>query len=442
MDDELSKRYSLVEIGLLAFFVLALMLAQLVVNLRQRVTLSEPVALPGSGVSVSHPKGAGWESTKSWQYETDNSLNLVSKHIYGSKRNALVEVRWRYGLCCPAGSARELLEQRAAAASATFGRIYTIQQEVPMAYAAISSPGELNRTYYVGIARLDYGRTIELQVLPQHFHAGNGEELFLKLAGSLRYTPSPQLLGGKELVDTLWQNIQSHDLLSKSHGDDAFVIRNIQNKPIGYFYNDLLALGDEQGQLRITNHHYEVDRLLIESTLLLNSDDKKFMWKSSIQQIHLGDPRTYTIRSGDDGMLEVEMDFDEKKRFLPSSLLVPELLIPAAAALSLEQTQDAVIVDVLASIGYVVPTLIREIEPASALAKSEDVERVVRVRFLNHPNSFEELYFNADGKIIGRLEQQATGPRRLWEPATPDELKRLFQDNFSFTSETVAMDVY
>lgn len=427
---------------MLAFFVLAVILAQFVVNLRQRVTLSEPITLIGSGLTVSQPKGAGWESTKNWQYETDNSLNLVSQHIYGSQREIQVEVRWRYGLCCSAGSAQELLQKRADQASASFGKIHTIQQEVPMEYAAIRSPGESERTYYVGIARLEYGRTIELQVLPKHPHAVHGEELFLKLAGSLRYTPSPKLQGGKTLVDALWQSIRTDAYLSNSDSDDAFVIKNIRNKPIGYFYNRLSTFGDKQGHLRISNRQYEENRVLVESTLLVNAVEKEFTWKTSIKRIHLGDPRTYTIR-GREGILDVEFDVDENKTFTSSSLMVPELLLPAAAALSLslEQADDVVIVDVLASAGFVVPTLIQEIDPAAALAKSDEVERVVRVRFLNHPNSFEELYFNADDQLIGRLEQLATGSRRLWEPATRDELRQLFMDTFSMTSGTVALGV-
>ncbi|MHC4952118.1 MAG: hypothetical protein ACYTEU_14235, partial [Planctomycetota bacterium] len=69
MDIEKVKRYSLVEIVLLAILVVGLLIANLIVKARARVLLSEPLTLFGSGLSASMPANSGWEYTPVWQYE-------------------------------------------------------------------------------------------------------------------------------------------------------------------------------------------------------------------------------------------------------------------------------------------------------------------------------------------------------------------------------------
>ncbi|MHC4999006.1 MAG: hypothetical protein ACYTEM_08290, partial [Planctomycetota bacterium] len=69
MDIEKVKRYSLIEVSLLAIFTTGLLIAHLIVKHRSTVVLSSGISLPGSGLSVSMPEGSGWDRTNSWQYE-------------------------------------------------------------------------------------------------------------------------------------------------------------------------------------------------------------------------------------------------------------------------------------------------------------------------------------------------------------------------------------
>lgn len=446
MNYETSKRYSLTEIGLLAFFVLSLIAAQMVVKVRQRIVLSEPITLAGSGLSVCKPVSAGWESTASWQYGSDNSLTLVAQQFQGTNRE--VEILWHYQLCSPTESTREILQRRAEQASAIFGEVQTLEQPIPMDFAPIHAADRSGRTFYVGIAKLDFGRSIELQVLPRRADLFFAENLFRTLASSIDYQPSPQLQGGKDLTADLWDSLQNNLLPSGGKDHDAFVIKNAQKQPLGFYYNQYAYPGGKtNGNLQLSNRQYDLKLSMIDSSLSVNSDEKTFLWKSTVQQIGLGQPRNYTITKESDGALKVDVDFDsdQNRQYQSNCLLVPELLLPQAAKLflenvddSTEQTDRTVVVDVLSAQGFVVPTILEKVDPANALAKSEDIASVVKVDFLNHPQSFEELYFDADGQLIGRLEQQPLKRLRLWERTTPNELQRLFQDNFKAGTDTVA----
>ncbi|MHC5000351.1 MAG: hypothetical protein ACYTE1_05965 [Planctomycetota bacterium] len=107
MDIKKVKRYSLIEVALLAVFMVGLLIAHLIT-----VVLSDLISLPGSGLSVSVPAGPGWERTATWQYEESESSMTLLGQFRPSNRGTM-GVRWRYVFSTPDGSEQELLEQRA-----------------------------------------------------------------------------------------------------------------------------------------------------------------------------------------------------------------------------------------------------------------------------------------------------------------------------------------
>ena len=442
MNDETAKRYSLTEIGLLAFFVLGLIAAQMVVKARQRIILSDPISLTGSGLSVCKPISTGWESTSTWQYESDNSFTLVAQQFKGTSRE--VEIRWRYLLCSPEESTRDILERRAKQASAVFGEIQTLKQPVPMDYAAIHSADGSGRTFYVGIAKLDFGRSIELQVLPRRVDLFYAENLFTQLASSVQYQLAGQLQAGQDIVTDLWEILPRTTSSVSGSDQEVFIIKNTQKQPVGYFYSQYSSGGDDTTRsLQIKNRQYELNHFLLDSTLSVHHDDNTFLWKSSVQSLGMGQPRGYIIKKDVDGMVSVEMDFDahQNRQYRSNSLLVPELLLPQAAKLLLDRADDSnreIVVDVLSARGFVVPTVLSKTDPADAMAHSDDIAAVVKVNFLNHPQSFEELYFDRTGRLIARLEQQPLKRPRVWEISTLNELRQVFKEHFQSKTETVA----
>ena len=56
---DIIKKYSLEEVALLVMFAFGLLVAGLIVALRGRIDMSEPLELPHSGLAVSLPAGHG-----------------------------------------------------------------------------------------------------------------------------------------------------------------------------------------------------------------------------------------------------------------------------------------------------------------------------------------------------------------------------------------------
>jgi len=432
MNYEQIKRYSLTEIALLALFVLGLFVAQIVVKVRRRVVLSERMPLIGSGLSVSMPISQGWEYEKAWRHESDNSFALVGQLQISQHQG--VSVQWRYYLGSSAESAQEILQRRIHQSGSKISSIETVSGTVPMEYGVMFPTSDSSDPFYFGIASLDFGRHLELQVYAHRVGIFDIEDIFLALAKSVEYEVPAQLQAGKDLTETFWKNIEE-SLLFRDKSDEAFLIKNITGQPIGYgsFRYSEHAAGENTHQ-QISTQQYEHNKSLLDSTLWLDGDEKRFIWKTSFRRVGVEDSRIYTVSSEMDGTVKISTNFEEDKQFASDTLLMPELFLPECAVLLLNTRQSKAVVDALSPDGMLVPTAIETIDINSALAHSKEMAFAVKVDFLNNPNSFEELYFDTNKKLIGRFEQYGS-QQRLWDVTTVKELKQIFGDSFNITND-------
>ena len=424
MEHELLKRYSLTEIALLAVFVLGIGLAYIIVKVRQQVRISEPVALFGSGLSVSMPTNPGWEYETAWRYESDNSMALVAKHQRGRFRDA--SVQWRYHLSCPEGSAREILERRIQQAGTKYSSIETLAGTVDMDYTIVD-PDDTDQPFFLGFARLDFGRCLELRVYPQDADEYYAETLFRSLASGVQYEQPEQLQRGKELTGDFWNSLKVNKRSFNENSEDAFLIKSPQEETVGYSHSQYTVVdaeGIQHPQLSVDQ--YEQNFMRVKSSLQLQTD-RLFTWTTSFQRIGMNKAQSYTISNGPDGIVQVHSDFEEDRQFATDFLFVPELLLPEYVALLLDLDMESIIVDILLLNGIMVPAQISHVDISEAFARSEDIAYVIRINFLNRRESMDELYYDTDKRLIGQFEKQPLR-QRLWERTSPDNLEKLFKD--------------
>lgn len=437
MNNETVKRYSLAEIAMLILFMLGLAVAHIIVKVRHRVVLSEPIALTGSGLSVSMPRNPGWEYETDWRYESGNNMALVAQQKAG--RSLKSDIQWRYHICSPGGTAEEILLRRVGQSDSRIGPITTTPGPVLMHYAIVS-PSDGDNPFFLGVVPLDFGRHLELRVtVYRELDFTVAETLLQNLASSIHYEKPQMLEAGKELVSRFFESVQT---ISQEKQEQAFLIKNPANRPSGYSYDQYSSVttGGQAG-LQIASIHYDHNLLMVRSTFWFHGSRKQFTWKTSIQQARMGTPRDYTLVQESDGTVTVSTNFDSDVRFQCSGPALPEVLLPDYAALLLDNGHsEAVVVDVIASTGFVVPTVIERIPIEKTQARAEQIVSSIRINFLNNRDSFEELYFDADDRLIGRYEQLPSR-KRLWERTTTDTLKELFKDNFQPANDTVAVVV-
>ncbi|MHC4386347.1 MAG: RNA-binding protein [Planctomycetota bacterium] len=441
MDIEKVKRYSLIEVVLLAIFMIGLLIASLIVKGRTRVLLSEPLTLFGSGLSASMPANSGWEYTPVWQYEkSENCMILVGQ--FRSPGRGSIEVRWRYILSTPKGTEQDLLQQQARNAGAVIQNLDTIDQTFSMVYARMYTNSAAGaEEFYLGIMRLDFNRSIELLVKSSDVNGYYKENVFKSLAGSVQYQTPQKLTDGHALIDEFLK-VQSESLSAEQLPDKAYLIKDAAGGSSSgyYFARHSLYAEQEQTLRQLQIRKFESKILKLESSLWFNPLNRDYRWKTDLRFPGIKKPQTYEIETDESGALLVKCNIHETKTFPADQFFLPEPLVPELARLFLQSGSNEVIVDVLGAVGQLVPVYLEKIPPQQAKAKSEETDAVVRVVYLHAQNSFEELFFDDSQSLIGKFEQQPRHRARIWDAVSTEELERIFKTDFQASSDVVAFN--
>lgn len=440
MDIQKVKRYSLVELALLAIFMIGLLTAHLIVKFRSRVDLSDLIPLSGFGLSVSVPDGPEWECT-GWQYdESENCMKLISQFV--ARGNSSMGVRWRYVFSTADVSDRELLKRKAEEIKAVAESFGTIGQEYPMVYARMVLPQTQREEIYLGIIRLDAGRSVELLVQSYAVGGFHGENVLKSVAGSFQYRPGQDVAEGRALMDEFLKTHASR----LSHGvlpDEAFLIKDaVGDNNLGYYYARHSASNNDPVRSRTQIRQFEYNSLEMESELWFDYLDKNYRWKTDSSNPRFKGTLAYEIVRDENGLLLVRRNAKEVKTFPANGqFFLPEPLLTELANVFLERQYSGVVIDVLAARGQLVPVRLTKLPPAKAKAKSKGVESVVRVDFLYHPDSYEELLFDTSQNLLGKFEQQPGRRPRIWDAVSTKVLQQVFQDDFQTTDTNATVSV-
>ena len=435
MDIEKVKRYSLVEVVLLAIFMIGLLTAGLIVKLRARVVLSDLIPLPESGLSVSMPEGSGWDRTTGWQYEeSEGSMMLVGQ--FGDPARGGMGVHWRFVFSTPDGSERELLEQKAHKIGAAIQSFDTTGQECPMVYARLLLPSPQRQEVYLGIMRLDFNRSVELLVRSYGIGGFHGENVLKSVAGSIQYQPLQEAADGHVLMEEFLQS-----RLRRSLPDEAFLIKDAAGENLGYYHARHSAFNNGQRRFRTQIRQFESNLLKLESELWFDPLEKNYRWKTDLSNPRMEGVLVYEIAPDESGALLIKHNAKEIKTFPADQFFLPEPLLSELAYAFLQSEYSSVIVDVLAARGQLTPVHLTKLSPEKAKAKSEAIESVVRMDFLYHPDSYEELLFDRSQNLLGKFEQQPGRRGRIWEAVSTEALQQIFQKDFQASDGNAAVSV-
>ena len=433
------KRYSLIEVALLVIFTIGLLTAHLIVKIRSRVVLSDLVSLPGSGLSVSVPAGPGWERMPAWQYdESESSMMLISQ--FGTPGSSSMAVRWRYFFSTPDGSERELLEQKAGEIGAAVQSFDTLGQECPMVYARLLLPSAAREEIYLGVMRLNSNRSVELLVRAYGLGGFHGENVLKSVTGSIQFHPLQELVDGHVLTEEFLRT-QANRLSRRLLPDEAFLIKDVAGKNLGYYHmRDSLSNDNGHPGFRMQMRQFEYNALELKSELWFDPLEKSYRWKTDLSNPRAEGALVYEITPDESESLLVTCNAKEVKTFPAGQFFLPEPLLTELAHAFLESDYGGVIVDVLAVRGQLVPVHLTKLSPSEAKAKAEAVESVVRMDFLYHPDSYEELLFDRSQNLLGKFEQQPGQRPRIWDAISVEALQQIFQKDFQASNDEIVFN--
>ncbi len=165
----MDKTYDIRKIGgdkiaLLGIFVVALLIARVIVVSKSALVLSEPIKLTQAGLSVSMPAGNGWKSEKQWRYhENSNSFSLRSGFALGPGRPT-AGARCRYLLTAETTTPQMRFEQMASEVDGVIIKTDWMQIDtLTFDWALIEEP-QTPRSFIFGTAKLPNNHQLDIEV--------------------------------------------------------------------------------------------------------------------------------------------------------------------------------------------------------------------------------------------------------------------------------------
>lgn len=424
------RQYSGLEVALLGVFALGLLFSYALVVFRSQIRTSAPVALPVGSIAAPLPVGAGWRTVDSWRYEKDNAFVLVA--LKQERGQTAITVRWRYALAEPPVEPTEALAQRAKQANARRVDLGQIGKNLPMTCALIE-PAGAQQAYLMGLANLPYGRRLELFVGFDGQAAEYAQVVFETLVAGLVHQPCPMLDSGQAAVAAFYQRLSEQVAAWQTPRVEMMVIADPLRGAGGYAIKRYWGWRDTDNQtehLRITQTIFQPQGNFWQYDLWLTPGDRAYTWTaqfapaSAAATNRLGPPRH--IRQNARGQILIQPRPAEMPSIWRTAQMVPEPLVELFVS-QLPADAPTMVVDVLTAAGAVIAVQIAPI-PLTKLSfpVPENALFAKQLTYTHSANAFEQLSFDAQGRCVGRLEQPTGQTRRLWSPATVEQLEQIF----------------
>jgi hypothetical protein len=398
-----SRKFETDKIALLGLFILALVVAYIVVSVKSSLVFSEPIGLAHTGLYVSIPLGNGWQSEEQWKYQK-NTYTLSSTFLVGSDK----PTAWaycQYLLAPKALPAKTWYEQKAAEVSGTIVEIDREQKDaLTIDWAHIERPEFLLNTF-LGTVELPNNRRLNIEVHQIEDDLNMAEEVFRRIIASLNFENNRQFNDGMEIVSA----IKDKGLSSYLNNQDRqiyFLIRNSKGRTIGFMIDALVnSEPDSTMNIQAAGHLY--GRGLQEQATLFRSRDDlgEFVWQSETKGI-TGVSRAEIVLDKA-GILTIgAAEAQSEIKYRLSSAAMPDIFIEQLLIQIIESDTKQIIFDKIDADGEIVPTLVSVIEDKESIITGEDADYVMKLDFLDGRGFFELVFLNDKKQILEVIVQQ------------------------------------
>jgi len=173
------------KIALLGLFIVALLIARLIVASKSALVLSEPIELTHAGLSVSMPAGNGWKSEKQWKSH-EKSFSVSSSFALGPGKPT-AWARCRYLLAAEATTPQMRFEQRAFEVDGAIRKTDRMQIDtLTIDWALIEKP-QTPLSFIFGTAKLQNNHQLDIEVHQIMGDAEMAERTFKSIVKTLSF---------------------------------------------------------------------------------------------------------------------------------------------------------------------------------------------------------------------------------------------------------------
>ncbi len=385
------------KVALLGLFVLALLVARLVVSLKSAISLSAAISLPCEELSVSMPSGNGWYSQEQWEF-LDNAFALRGVFALHSGRPA-AQVTCRYLLAAEPASPQSRFEQIAREVDGAV--VKTGQTKVgtlAIDWAQIEKPDILLGVFF-GIARLPNNRQLDIEVRQVSGGTELAQRTFQGIVAGLNFNGSSGnatgLEAGAELVTAL--KAQGLDPLANNPDRQNFyLVKDSREQPIGFAADGSIDPGQgAQSNIRTASFLYIKERNPREQRTVFQCSRnlEEFVCKS---QTSTGAGVSSTEIVADKTGLMTVRKFDTRTREKSYRLglaAIPDVFLDQVLWKMLDANKEKIIVDIVDASGEITPTSVSRIETG------KDAASAFELKFLDGRGFSEQVFLDEQRQI-------------------------------------------
>lgn len=394
------------KVALLGLFIVALLTARLIVALKSALSLSEPIQLPRTGLSVSMPTSNGWRSEKQWQHQ-GNVFTLSSSFAPGSSRPT-ARAHCQYLLAAETTTPQIRFTQKAFEVDGEIAETGQAQTDtLTIDWAHINKPEVLLNTF-LATAKLPDNRQLDIEVRQITDDAELTERAFKRIVRSVNFKDNQLLNAGAEMVAKI-KSKGLESLLDNQNQQAFFLIKDSTRRTIGFTVDVLIDSGkNAQFNIRGAGLFYIKGRRTLEqgTSFQCSNNLNKFVYKSEIHsragrsgtEIILDEPGVMSVRKFDAG--------PEEKNYRLNPAAMPDILLDQLLRQMLGSNKKEIVVDLIEADGKITPTLVSRIELKKDAAADEDAAYVFKLELLDRRGFSEHIYFDNKKQIYKRLVQQ------------------------------------
>jgi hypothetical protein len=390
---EKEKKYGSDKIALLGLFILAVLTAYIITALKSAVTLTEPIELSYTGLSVSMPNGNGWRCEKNWSYG-QNAFVLKSFFTINPARHT-AEARCRYLLAAENTPADLLIEQKAYDLGGTIIEKNRIQTELlNIEWAYIKNEQHLLDIYF-GTTRLPNNRQLDIEVLLTD-NTDLAAQTFKLIAENIKFQDNQLLNAGSQIVQDIKDSGISSFLPDQSR-QDLFLIKDEKNRPVG-FTTDVLIDSTQDAPLNIQaagflyirgGRYAQEQAMLFQCSNNLDEFSYKRQSTRSGAEITMNKTGTMTVKTS--GRYPKEINYQ------PGPSAIPDVFLEFLLNRFIDSYHEKLVIDIIRSDGTINPTLL------SRIKDKVDNTYILKLDFLGGQRFSELIYLDNQKNILKRL---------------------------------------
>ena len=402
----MNENYRLKKVGadkivFLLLFVLALLIAQIIITTRSRLELSEPIELSYAGLSLSIPLGNGWESDKKWYYD-ENGFSLSSYLFIGAKEPS-AWIFCRYHLAPEIVSPEVWFKQKAAEIDGVVEEVNQIQKEkLNIDWARIECPDTV-LSIFLGTVELPYNHRLDIEINQMTLETGLAQKVFEHVLESFIFRDNQELNAGGETVAKIKSRGLDNFLVSRDKQIN-FMITNSRKQNIGFALEILMdSKSSDDFNIQAASHFYLTGQDNREQGAFYRGKNniEEFVWQS--QTLESANDKAYSKTVLDEDGIVTVIKYSnlgmEENRYKFSPTMIPEIFIESLLSQMLQDDINEIIIDIINSDGSIIPVYISYTEADEGIAENSDAIYAFRIDFMSEQDFSEYVYLDQQKQI-------------------------------------------